>query len=312
MPKVLGNDFDILHVFFFNLCFTSSLLVKKILRQGLFQNSVLDDPNACFIANPAAMRLLLRRGWEWNENQFWSFGFAAQSSAILSQDNIAFRASESLLKLVEARNPLFFEIHPVVVLSLFQRFPSFDASLRQAVSVHGSDAICGTGTYPRLRAWLLNHLRVESVKRICTSEFGQALFSWHLVRRVHMRKAAEVHHGYVWRRHTHRFLPEGIQLQGLFVLWILKQAFPKADRRLREHIVAYVMSNHWFERPIDAIPKAAIAFNKPHEILAPLFHGSVIKNMHRRSKSRATLFFLGATTAAIAAFGLIQLQRMRK
>lgn len=200
-------------------------------------------------------------------NFFVGKGYGAQCCLIGMREELGRLAASSLLSLCRNRNRQF-EISPVTVLCLIQRIRGFEDSLRAQLKEHGCATLCSSGSMPRLRAWLLSRFELERIESDCSVELEQACFSWRLVgasEQPFVRKAAE-RSGLIWRPHTHRLCDASTQGRALFVVWVLNQVFERAPRRLREHVVSYVMSRHWYERPVTLFAPLVDPF-APHRIL---------------------------------------------
>jgi hypothetical protein len=305
----------------------SSHLLKMVMRSNWLFQAVVPETALVLPGSPAAMEMALTCGWEWKDELFWSFGlqkekkenlfflsilnlerkgYCAQCFAIGTREDLAHHASESLLELVKSKQH-FHQIHPATVLCLMQRVAGFEDELRKRVKIYGCSILCGNGDSAQLRAWLLSHLNVNAADPLLEmTEFVQACFSWRLLRASDKSRVAKADwrgHGFVWRPHTHPFCPAPMKSQALFVLWVLKQAFPAASRRLREHLVEYAMSAHWFERPLADAPAPLVNPLAPHEILAPLAQPPEPK---RPSKLRGVVTnHSGLMVAAVLGVGLL-------
>jgi hypothetical protein len=134
--------------------------LELVRENNLYSPDLLKLPNYnIIVGNAAAMNLQLQSGWVFKEETFQNcgeliFGFDveivissfsdynAQCFAIQHSDAICQSACLWVIGIVEKRI-LPIGIHPITVMYLIQRNPSFEQQLKCAIQQHGVSGISG-------------------------------------------------------------------------------------------------------------------------------------------------------------------------
>ncbi len=124
------------------------------------------------------------------------------------------------------------------------------------------------------------------------------LYAWHLVDEDKVAHLLSGNPNLVWRPHTHRYFPPLEQKRVRWLLCLLRRVFPAANHDVRNLLLEYAVSRHWYERQLSAPPP--VDLDAPWKTLLPLAAAADASEKAKESAAVATRRWHWIEAAAVA------------